>query len=65
MEGEFDFEVPAAGKPCKTWYKVFGDLKSGKRPLIVVHGSPGLTVFCFKVCAGWKTHLASLHKKKS
>ncbi|OCL06054.1 proline iminopeptidase [Glonium stellatum] len=40
-EGEADFSVPAAGKACKTWYKVFGDLKSGARPLIGLHGGPG------------------------
>ena len=42
-EGEADFAVPAAGKPCKTWYKVYGDLKSGIRPLVVIHGGPGAT----------------------
>lgn len=44
-EGEIDFHVPAAGKPCKTWYKVFGDLSSGKRPLVLLHGGPGATHF--------------------
>ncbi|EGN96620.1 hypothetical protein SERLA73DRAFT_184717 [Serpula lacrymans var. lacrymans S7.3] len=43
-EGEIDFVVPAAGKPCKTWYKVVGDLKSrSRRPLVVLHGGPGST----------------------
>ncbi|KAL4062477.1 Alpha/Beta hydrolase protein [Scleroderma yunnanense] len=42
-EGEADFIVPAAGKPCKTWYKVYGDLKSGVCPLVVLHGGPGAT----------------------
>ena len=42
-EGELDFSVPTAGKPCKTWYKLFGDLKSGVRPLIGLHGGPGCT----------------------
>ncbi|KAN0088548.1 Alpha/Beta hydrolase fold [Tylopilus felleus] len=41
VEGEAPFEVPAAGKPCKTWYKVSGDVKSGVRPLVVLHGGPG------------------------
>ncbi|MGR6431685.1 proline iminopeptidase-family hydrolase [Rhizobium sp. PAMB 3174] len=27
----------------KTWYRVTGDLKSGKPPLIVAHGGPGCT----------------------
>lgn len=39
-EGEVEFKAPGAGKPCKTWYKVFGDLKSGP-PLIGLHGGPG------------------------
>ena len=43
MEGYLDIVVPGADKPCKTWYKVFGDLKtSARRPLVVVHGGPGV-----------------------
>ncbi|KAI9867769.1 MAG: hypothetical protein M1830_005745 [Pleopsidium flavum] len=41
-EGEADFHPPSAGKPCKTWYQVFGDLKSGVRPLVALHGGPGI-----------------------
>ncbi|KAG8220881.1 Alpha/Beta hydrolase protein [Butyriboletus roseoflavus] len=41
VEGEAPFAVPAADKPCKTWYKVSGNLKSGIRPLVVLHGGPG------------------------
>jgi len=42
-EGTFDFDVPAAGKPCQTWYKVYGDLKGSKhRPLVALHGGPGV-----------------------
>ncbi|OZJ01492.1 hypothetical protein BZG36_05755 [Bifiguratus adelaidae] len=41
IEGEVSIDIPAAGKPCKTWYKIFGDLKSGVRPLVAVHGGPG------------------------
>ncbi|KAF8845207.1 proline-specific peptidase [Paxillus ammoniavirescens] len=41
VEGEVPFQVPAAGKECKTWYKVSGDLKSGITPLVVLHGGPG------------------------
>jgi len=37
-EGEVDFEVKDAGKPCKTWYKIFGDLNAGIRPLVTLHG---------------------------
>lgn len=40
-EGEVEFHVPSAGKSCKTWYKVIGDLKSGFRPLVALHGGPG------------------------
>jgi len=42
IEGEADFNPPGAGQPCKTWYTIFGDLKAGKRPLICLHGGPGV-----------------------
>ncbi|KAI0774344.1 prolyl aminopeptidase-2 [Fomes fomentarius] len=32
-----------AGKPCETWYQVYGDLGSGITPLIAIHGGPGST----------------------
>ncbi|CAA7270032.1 unnamed protein product [Cyclocybe aegerita] len=38
--GTVDFVV--SGKTYKTWYKVIGDLKSGKIPLVTLHGGPGL-----------------------
>ncbi|EIN09256.1 hydrolases or acyltransferase [Punctularia strigosozonata HHB-11173 SS5] len=42
-EGEVNFDAPGAGKPCNTWYKVFGDLSSKThRPLLVIHGGPGV-----------------------
>ncbi|TFK65939.1 proline iminopeptidase [Pluteus cervinus] len=41
IEGEFSYHVPGAGKECKTWYIVFGDLSSGRRPLVALHGGPG------------------------
>ncbi|KAJ7037253.1 Alpha/Beta hydrolase protein [Mycena alexandri] len=43
-EGETDFIVPAAEKPCKTWYKVIGDLHgpTSRRPLVALHGGPGV-----------------------
>ncbi|KAJ7649294.1 proline-specific peptidase [Mycena rosella] len=41
VEGEVDFSVPAAGKLCKTWYKVVGNLGS-RRPLVALHGGPGV-----------------------
>ncbi len=43
MEGEVEFHVDGIDKPCKTWYKVFGDLKTSQnRPLVVLHGGPGV-----------------------
>ncbi|KUJ11700.1 proline iminopeptidase [Mollisia scopiformis] len=43
-EGEADFHVEGAGQPCKTHYKIFGTFPSpsGVRPLIVLHGGPGV-----------------------
>jgi L-proline amide hydrolase len=41
-EGTVPFDVPAAGKPCETWYKIVGDLKSDVTPLVLLHGGPGL-----------------------
>src|SRR5438045_8585540 len=42
-EGEVSFDAPSAGKPCKTWYRIYGDLSSSAtgRPLVIVHGGPG------------------------
>ncbi|KAI0381274.1 proline-specific peptidase [Hypomontagnella monticulosa] len=41
-EGEVAYEAPGAGKPCKTWYKIVGDLKtSASPPIIALHGGPG------------------------
>lgn len=42
-QGTVPFDCPAAGKPCETWYKIFGDLSNGKTPLVGVHGGPGLS----------------------
>ena len=38
--GTVDFVV--GGETFKTWYKVLGDLKSGVRPLVLLHGGPGI-----------------------
>lgn len=57
VEGEAPFAVPAAGKPCKTWYKVSGDLKSGIRPLVLLHGGPGCAHEYIEVIA----QLTTLH----
>lgn len=41
-ESELAWEVPDAGKPCKTWFKILGDLGSTRGPaLIALHGGPG------------------------
>lgn len=41
-EGEITLDVPRAGKPCKTWYKLVGDLNATlKSPIIALHGGPG------------------------
>ncbi|ESK95459.1 proline-specific peptidase [Moniliophthora roreri MCA 2997] len=39
--GTVDFVVQ--GKTYQTWYLVVGDLKSGKTPLVVLHGGPGFS----------------------
>lgn len=41
MEGTVEFKADGVDAPCKTWYKVFGDLKS-RRPLVALHGGPGI-----------------------
>ncbi|KAL8739479.1 MAG: hypothetical protein Q9190_007722 [Brigantiaea leucoxantha] len=42
QEGEISFHVPAANKPCKTWYQLYGSLSSSRRPLVALHGGPGV-----------------------
>lgn len=54
-EGEVAFEVPDAGKACKTWYKIVGNLESGP-PLIALHGGPGAG-------HGYLLSLTDLHDK--
>jgi len=39
--GKIDFSYE--GGTYQTWYKIFGDLKSGVRPVVVLHGGPGLS----------------------
>jgi len=45
-EGELNFAVPTAGKSCKTWYKIYGDLTPTNpqhtTPLVILHGGPGI-----------------------
>ncbi|KAG7447365.1 proline-specific peptidase [Guyanagaster necrorhizus] len=39
--GTADFKV--GDETYQTWYKIVGDLKSGKPPLVTLHGGPGFT----------------------
>ena len=41
-EGHAPFEIPGLDEPSKTWYKIFGSLDDPGRPLITLHGGPGL-----------------------
>ncbi|EKM60680.1 uncharacterized protein PHACADRAFT_246749 [Phanerochaete carnosa HHB-10118-sp] len=42
-EIQIPFAVPDVDKPCFTYCKIFGNLKTTqKRPLVVVHGGPGM-----------------------
>ncbi|XXG99746.1 glutamine amidotransferase subunit [Hypoxylon texense] len=40
-EGSVEFNVRGLSEPCHTWYKVVGDLKARKTPLVILHGGPG------------------------
>lgn len=40
-EGKAPFVVPSLDHICETYYKIYGDLRSGKPPIVVVHGGPG------------------------
>ncbi|KAK0476153.1 Alpha/Beta hydrolase protein [Armillaria novae-zelandiae] len=59
--GAWDFKVDS--KVYQTWYKVLGDLKCGKVPLVTLHGGPGFTheyipvVFYDQLGNGQSTHL--------
>ena len=39
--GKLDFCV--GGETYQTWYKIVGDISSGVRPVVVLHGGPGLS----------------------
>jgi proline-specific peptidase len=44
LEDQVAFDVASAGKSCSTWYKIVGDLPNRThRPLVVLHGGPGMT----------------------
>lgn len=40
-EGKADLKV--GDKIYQTWYKIYGDLKGNIRPLVALHGGPGMT----------------------
>ena len=57
IEAEVDFNPPGAGKACKTWYTIFGTLSSGTRPLICLHGGPGVPHnYILPIQNLWTTH---------
>ncbi|RXW20698.1 hypothetical protein EST38_g5147 [Candolleomyces aberdarensis] len=41
-EGLLDFKIPSTGESGKTWYRIIGKLEPGVRPLIALHGGPGV-----------------------
>jgi L-proline amide hydrolase len=41
-EGYVSFEVPSINRTCQTYYKIIGTLRPGVRPLIALHGGPGV-----------------------
>lgn len=50
--GEIDFTVQSTGQVVKTWYKLYGDLTIKKRrPLVVLHGGPGVVHDYMLSCA--------------
>lgn len=57
LEGAIPFAVPSVEIPCFTFYKVFGDLRSGSPPLIIVHGGPGSAhEYMLPYAALWAQH---------
>ncbi|GAM89989.1 hypothetical protein ANO11243_080290 [Dothideomycetidae sp. 11243] len=56
-EGKIPFHIPSIDKECFTFYKIFGDLKSGATPLVFLHGGPGAGHDAFLPFAAlWETH---------
>lgn len=41
-EGYVSLDIPGLPKPCKTWYQLHGTIGQGQRPLVVLHGGPGV-----------------------
>lgn len=42
-DGFIEWRVPGIEGPCKTWYRAYGDLKSGDPPVLALHGGPGFS----------------------
>lgn len=43
VDGKVDFVDPSSRVQAQTWYRIYGDLKTSKRPpLVVLHGGPGI-----------------------
>lgn len=40
-DGKAPFNIPSKDTPCETYYKIYGDLRSDSRPLVILHGGPG------------------------
>jgi proline-specific peptidase len=40
-EGTIPFKIPSTGDAAHTFYKAYGDLSNGQRPVIILHGGPG------------------------
>ncbi|KAI0781634.1 proline-specific peptidase [Irpex lacteus] len=49
VEGEVDFDYPAAGKPLKTWYRATGELTPTSIPLFILHGGPGVGAEAYNI----------------
>ncbi|KAF9267134.1 proline-specific peptidase [Marasmius fiardii PR-910] len=43
MSSQSTVDFVVGERTFKTWYVVFGDLKSGKTPLVLLHGGPGFS----------------------
>lgn len=41
-QGGIPFSVPSVHKQCKTWYQIHGQLSPNTRPLVILHGGPGI-----------------------
>lgn len=62
-EGRVLFEQHSLPKPCETWYKIYGDLRSSStsRPLVVLHGGPGACHnYMLPLAAMWSKHGVSV-----